>query len=279
MESGTYKTSDGLTLYTLSAPLVGAKGVVYIVHGIGEHIGRYKHVMQYLNGRGYAVFGHDHRGHGQSEGERVYFTSFEPPVRDLKGRIEEVKAAHPNLPFFILGHSMGSLISTLYVEHFGDTVDGWISSGSPLWVDQIVPSPVRFILRGVAAIAPRLPALPVDSKIISRDPDVVAAYDADPYVNHEKTRLGMIIALANAAGMARYGLADITIPTLVLHGTGDTLCPPAGSHALFTGISSEDKDFKTYEGLYHEVMNEPEQAEVLNDIGDWLDHQVSGETE
>ena len=106
MQNGTFKTADGVSLYTMDAPVVGAKAVVYIVHGIGEHIGRYTHVAQYLNGRGYAVFGHDHRGHGRSDAERVYFDSFDIPVRDLKARVEAVRAAHPGLPVFMYGHSM-----------------------------------------------------------------------------------------------------------------------------------------------------------------------------
>ena len=163
MQNGIFKTADGVSLFSMDAPVVGAKGIVYIVHGIGEHIGRYTHVAQYLNGRGYAVFGHDHRGHGRSDGERVYFDSFDIPVRDLKARIDVVKAAHPGLPVFIYGHSMGSLIATLFMEKHQDMVRGWISTGSPLWYDMTFPWLVRTLLRNVAKIAPKLQILPVEA--------------------------------------------------------------------------------------------------------------------
>lgn len=274
MQNGTLRTADGVSLYTMDAPVVGAKAIVYLVHGIGEHIGRYTHVAQYLNGRGYAVFGHDHRGHGRSDGERVYFESFQTPVRDLKARVDTVKAGFPGLPVFIYGHSMGSLIATLFMVKHQDMVCGWISTGSPLWVDQVVSAPVRLILRGLSKIVPRLGVIPVKAETVSRDPAVVRAYEADPLVNHDKTKLGMAVNFTAALATARDGLSMITAPSLILHGTADVLTPPKGSEILYSGISSKDKTHKTYDGLFHEVHNEPEQAEVLADIADWLDNRM-----
>lgn len=274
MQNGTFKTADGASLYTMDAPVSGAKAIVYIVHGIGEHIGRYTHVAQYLNGRGYAVFGHDHRGHGRSDGERVYFDSFDVPVRDLKARVEVVKASHPGLPVFMYGHSMGSLITTLFMQKHQDMVRGWISTGSPLWVDQMVAAPVRMILRGLSKIVPKMGVLPVKAETISRDAAVVRAYEVDPLVNHKKTKLGMAVNFTSALQQARDSLSQITAPTLILHGTGDVLTPPKGSEILHAGVASKDKTHKTYDGLFHEVHNEPEQAEVLADMADWLDKHI-----
>jgi acylglycerol lipase len=275
MDTGTLKAADGLTLHTMDAPVSGAKANVYIVHGIGEHIGRYTHVAQYLNGRGYSVFGHDHRGHGRSEGERVVFSSFDVPVRDLKARIDDVRANYPGLPLFIYGHSMGSLITTLYLQQNQAAVDGWMSSGSPLWIDQAVPAPVRLLLRGLSRVVPKLGVIPVNAELISRDPAVVAAYNADPYVNHEKVKLAMVTAFNRALEQARGGLGHITIPTLILYGTADTLTPPKGSEILYEGIASADKERIPYDGLLHELHNEPEQDIVLARVGEWLDAHIA----
>lgn len=274
MVTGTFKTRDGVMLHTVDAPIAGAKGAVYLVHGIGEHVGRYTHVIQYLNGRGYAVFGHDHRGHGRSEGERVYFDSFDVPVGDLKARVDAVKAGMPGVPFFMWGHSMGSLIATLYMEKHQDTMRGWISTGSPLWVDKAIPAPVQWILRGLAKVMPKVGVLPVNAKTISRDPAVVSQYEADLYVNHEKTKLGMAVSFARACAEAREKLGAISVPTLILHGGADTLTPPKGSEVLYGGIASNDKTHKTFPGLFHEVHNEPEQADVMAVMADWLDGRV-----
>lgn len=275
MQTGTTRTLDGLTLHTLDAPVENPKGVVYLVHGINEHIGRYAHVITFLNERGYAVYGHDHRGHGRSEGERAMFDSFDQPVADLRARVEDVKSRHPGAPVFIYGHSMGSLISTLFVAQHPDGLAGWISTGSPLWVDKAFPGLVQAILKGAARLFPRAKLIPLDVTAISRDPNVVAAYTSDPYTVLQPTQLGMAVRLAEAVQRARAQVGHIQVPVLILHGEADKITPIEGSRYLYANVGSADKTLKTIPHAFHEVHNEPERADVLSEIAAWLDARAA----
>ncbi|MBK9123402.1 MAG: alpha/beta hydrolase [Chloroflexi bacterium] len=271
MQTGTTRTFDGLKLHTLDSPVENAKGVVYIVHGINEHIGRYAHVVDFLNRRGYAVYGHDHRGHGRSEGERAMFDSFDQPVADLKARVDDVRSRHPGVPVFIYGHSMGSLISTLFVAQHPDGLAGWVSTGSPLWFDKKFPGFVQTLLRAAARVVPNFKAIPIDADSVSRDEAVVKAYKADPLNVIERTRLAMAVHGAEALERARQSVASITLPVLIVHGEADRITPLAGSRYLYDHIGSADKTLRTIPAAYHEVHNEPEQQDVLNEIAAWLD--------
>jgi alpha-beta hydrolase superfamily lysophospholipase len=171
---------------------------------------------------------------------------------------------------FLLGHSMGGLISLRYAMAHQDRLTGLILSG-PLAALDAAPAPVRVIAKALSAIAPKAPAIAVDSSLVSRDPAVVAAYDADPLVHHGKLPVRTVAELSDAVDSLPEGVRAITVPTLILYGTDDGLCPPRGSKMLAEQISSQDKTLKSYEGLYHEILNEPERDQVLDDIVSWLD--------
>jgi alpha-beta hydrolase superfamily lysophospholipase len=273
IQTGTATTPDGLTLHTFEAlPDGQPKAVVYLVHGIGEHTGRYLHVIAHLKAHGYAVYGHDHRHHGRSTGEpRVGFRTFDGTVEDLKRRIDNVRALHPSLKLFVYGHSMGSLISTLTLIKYPSAADGFVSSGSPLRVDSALPAAVRPLVLALANVLPNLPLGPIDLSTLSRDPQVIEAYRSDPLNVLKPTTLATAALFGRALPPARANLGRITMPVLVLHGDKDTLTPPAGSQTLYDGVGATDKTLKFYPGLLHEIHNEPEQAEVLADITTWLD--------
>lgn len=274
--AGTTTTPDGLTLHTIEAMTVTPpKALVYLVHGIGEHTGRYTHVINHFNAHGYAVFGHDHRYHGRSGGEpRAGMTTFDAMVEDLKRRIESVRAAHVGLKLFVYAHSMGSLISTITLSKYPTLADGFISTGSPLAVDSAIPAFARPIIVGLSRVLPNVPLGPIDNTKLSRDPKVQADYDSDPLNVRKPTTLGVAGLFGRALPPARANLSRISIPTLVLHGEEDTLTPLAGSQTLYGGISAADKTIKVYPGLRHEIHNEPEQGEILADMTAWLDAHV-----
>ncbi|HEX2619008.1 MAG TPA: alpha/beta hydrolase [Phototrophicaceae bacterium] len=275
MSTSTLQTFDGLKLHTINwLPKGDPKAVILIVHGIGEHSGRYTHAAAFFNERGYAVYSYDHRGHGKSEGERTYFTSFDLPVEDMKRVFDTVKGQNPGKKIFVYGHSMGSLISTLFMLKYQEGVAGFISTGSPLAVNTAAPATVVAIGHVLAKIAPKMPFVKVGSDVLSHDPVVVKAYDDDPLVEHRPNAIAMLSRLIQSGVKAQAQLQRITIPLLVMHGSSDKLCPPLGSQILYDRAGSKDKTLKMYPNLYHEIHNEPEQITVFTDMINWLDTRI-----
>jgi acylglycerol lipase len=267
--TSSFQTADKLKIHTEAwLPDGEMKAVVLLSHGIAEHTGRYKHVGEYFAAHGYAMYGLDHRTHGQSGGEpRVYITDFNQVVEDLKQYFDSI----PHQRIFIYGHSMGSFIATLFTLRYQDRLAGFISSGAPLTLDTQFPKIVATIGNVISALAPTLPLIPLELSTISRDPAVVAAYNADPLVFAGKVRARMAAGYNNALAPAREQLPTLRLPILVMHGGDDKIAPPSGSQLLYEKASSADKTLKIYPGLYHELHNEPEKQRILADIVAWLD--------
>lgn len=250
------------------------KAVVLLAHGYAEHAGRYEHVAKRLTDAGYAVYAVDHWGHGRSDGTPGFvprFTAFTDGMAEL---LTLVEVNHGDMPRLLLGHSMGGLISTLFlIERQSAFVAAALSGPA------IVPGapPSRFtvwISRFLSRFFPRLGVLALDANGVSRDPAVVAAYLADPLVYTGKigARLGKEFMDAMAAAQA--GAPKITLPILLQHGEKDSLASVAGSQYLFDHAGSADKILKIYPGLFHEIYNEPEQGAVLDDLVGWFDAHV-----
>jgi alpha-beta hydrolase superfamily lysophospholipase len=245
------------------------RAVAVIAHGAGEHIGRYEHVAARLVSERYAVYGLDHRGHGHSEGPRALVDRIAFTVSDLDQLVVLAAGEHPGLDLFLLGHSMGGCISVLYAIGHQDRLHGLLLS-APLAALDAAPAPVRLLATVLSALTPRLPLFAVDPNLVSRDPAVVAAYEDDPLVYHGKLPVRTISELAGAVDSFPDAVSAITIPTLIMYGTGDKLAPPAGSVMLSERVGATDTTLIPYEGLYHEILNEPEQNKVMDDICAWL---------
>lgn len=266
------RTTDGLNLHlTTWLPNDAPKALVLLVHGIAEHAGRYQHVAERLTAAGFAVYAPDHRTHGRSEGQpRVYITDFHQAAADLLPALDLAQREQPGLHAFLYGHSMGSFLATLFALEHQDRLAGFVSSGSPLLIDTVV-SPLLVTAAGaLAALTPRLPIVDLQLEFISRDPAVVQAYMADPYCAPGKVKARMGYAYLQALRPVRERLGELRLPLLALHGAADRIAPPSGSQLLHDKASSPDKTLKLYPNLYHEIHNEPEQAEVLDGIADWL---------
>jgi acylglycerol lipase len=245
------------------------RAIVVLVHGASEHSGRYAHVATRLVADGYGTYALDHRGHGRSQGPRAVVDRIDNATADLDQLVLIARDANPGAAIFMLGHSMGGTISLRYALGPQDRLAGLILSG-PLAALEAAPAPLRLAGRILSALAPALPLISIDSSLVSRDPQVVSSYRQDPLVHHGKLPARTVAELAAAVTSFPSRVSRILVPTLILYGTADRLCPPAGSVMLGERIGAPDKTVKAYDGLSHEILNEPERDDVLNDICGWL---------
>ncbi len=266
--------AGGMSLYRQSwLPDEEARAVVVIAHGVSEHSGRYGHVAARLVDEGYAVYALDHRGHGRSDGPRALVDRLDRLVADLDALVVLAAAEHTGAKAFLLGHSMGGALAVRYAMRHQDRLAGLILSAPLAALDAASPA-TRIAAKVLSTLAPRLPVIAIDATLVSRDPAVVHAYQTDPLVHHGKLPARTVAELAAAVESFPDGVGKITIPTLIMYGTADQLCPPEGSMMLSQRIGATDKTVKTYEGLYHEILNEPERERVMDDLCAWLSVQV-----
>jgi acylglycerol lipase len=247
-----------------------AKAVLLVVHGLGEHSGRYMNVVNHFVPLGYAVYGLDHIGHGRSEGMREVVERFTDYTDTLTIYYEMVKGWQTGNPTFLLGHSMGGLIVPYYFLDHQDDFRGAVISAPLLKVSDDISQATIIIGKILSALAPKMGLLAVDANGISCDPEVVEAYVNDPLVFHGKTPARLAAELLKAMLRVTAEADKITLPFIVVQGDEDKLVDPGGAQMLYDKAGSTDKTIKIYEGLYHEVFNEPERARVLKDVETWL---------
>jgi alpha-beta hydrolase superfamily lysophospholipase len=273
---GSFIAFDGLGIYRRWwLPDGGTRAVIMLVHGLGEHSARYDHVAVALVDQGYAVHALDHRGHGRSGGKRTFVKSYDEFMRDLVDFREIVEAEHPDLPVVMLGHSMGGNLAMAHTLDHQDGLAGLALSGALLSVGDAV-SPAQLKAIGLLArVAPGVRPQGLSADAISRDPAVVAAYRSDPLVYTGKISAGLLAALLGSVERFPDRYAELSLPVLVLHGTDDKLVDIAGSRELETAAVNAEVTVHYYDGLYHEVFNEPEHDVVIADLVSWLDQVTS----
>ena len=249
------------------------RALVFISHGAGEHSDRYGHVADALVADGFAVYAVDHRGHGRSSGPRALIERVDYAVEDLDQLVSQGVQEHPNTPVYLLGHSMGATIALRYTSLHQDRLAGLILSGALAAIE--ASDSLRTAGKVLSAVTPRFGLVEVDPKLVSRNPGVVSAYVSDSLVFHGKLPARTVVQMASVIDDLPESVQSITIPTLILYGTEDRLCPPSGSAMVADRIGSEDTTVTAYEGLYHEILNEPERDAVLADICAWIDERLA----
>ena len=260
--------NGGVTIsYDVYEPADTVRGTLLISHGLGEHRRRYAHVAEQLATAGFVVAVPDHRGHGRSDGPRAGCTRFHDYTDDLHAVAGAVAAI--GLPVFVLGHSMGGTIALEYALQYGDEVNGLVLSGAAVQPGA-QPKLLLEFAKLLSRIAPGLPTARLETAAISRDPDVVAAYTADPLVFHGKVPAGLAGGLLRIMDTFPGRLPDLRVPLLVLHGADDRLTSPDGTRLVHRLAGSPDKQITIYDGLYHEIFNEPEKDVVIGDVERWL---------
>ncbi len=260
-------------VYDVWSPDLPRRATLLISHGLGEHARRYDHVAQRLAAAGFVVAVPDHRGHGRSGGPRAGLKRFADFTDDLDAVFAAVR--EPGLPAFLLGHSMGGAIALDYALDHQDRLAGLVLSAAAVVPGDEQPKLVLSIAKMLSRVAPGLPTAKLDSAGISRDPAVVAAYDNDPLVFHGKVPAGLAGGLLRVMDTFPARLPQLTIPLLVLHGGADPMVSPAGSKLVVDRAGSADKTLQTYDGLFHEIFNEPERDTVLDDVVAWLEKHLS----
>jgi alpha-beta hydrolase superfamily lysophospholipase len=272
---GTFRGQGDVELYYQSWRPQGftSKATLAIVHGFGEHSGRYGNVVNWFVPRGYAAIAFDVRGNGRSPGRRGYVGSFEEYRGDVRAFLDLVRAREPEGPLFLLGHSQGGLMVLDYVLHDPSGLDGVIASSPAL--GRLPVSPYLVLLaRALSRVWPGMSlATGLDVTALSRDESVVQAYVDDPLVHNLGTpRLGteLLAAIEWTQGHAGH----LKLPCLIVHGTDDRICPCEASQAFFEACDCEDKERITYEGGYHELFNDVDKERVLADVEAWLERHM-----
>ncbi|RZT83693.1 alpha-beta hydrolase superfamily lysophospholipase [Pseudonocardia sediminis] len=244
-------------------------GVLLISHGIGEHSGRYGNVVDELAGDGWAVYGLDHRGHGRSGGTRVHTRRYSDLIDDFETFRRVVAARHPGLPVYLLGHSMGGQIALAYAVEHERELAGLVLS-APALASDIVPSALIPALQVLARVLPTIRPVGIDQTKISRDPNVVRDYQDDPLVHHGNPSLALGAAVYAQMEVLPGRAGGLRLPVLVQHGTDDALTDPAGTKRIEAACGSPDMTVRWYDGLWHEIYNEPDRARPLGDLRTWL---------
>lgn len=251
------------TAWTVADP----SWVAVLAHGYGEHIGRYDWVAGRLNAAGAAVLGADHVGHGRSDGEPVLIRDIEKVVADLDLVVEHARRMYPGLPVALIGHSMGGLIAARYSQLHRDVLMATVLSAPVLgrWeaVEQLLA-------------ADEIPSSPVDPATLSRDDAVGAAYAADPLVWHGDFKRSTLEALQDGLDRVNASGSIGDLPVLYLHGEADRLVPIDASLQGLEAIRGAATESKTYPEARHEIFNDLNRDEVLDDVVAFVDRAVGG---
>lgn len=247
------------------------RGCLVIVHGLAEHCGRYMNVVNTFVPKGFAVYGLDHFGHGNSEGERVFVQRFEDFTIPLKKYFDMIDIWQPGVPVFLVGHSLGGLIGSYYLLDHQDELDGAVFSGPGVKIPENISVGTIVLGKIFSFLMPKFGILQLDANAVSKDPAVVEAYVNDPLVFTGKSTARLGAEMLKAMQRVTDQMDQINLPILILQGSEDKLVDPDGAKKFYENISSKDKTLKIYEGLYHEVFNEPERDQVLTDMEVWLE--------
>jgi alpha-beta hydrolase superfamily lysophospholipase len=273
---GQFTGARGLSIYfQYWEPETDPRGLILVVHGAGEHSARYARFAAFFTAAGYAVAALDHPNHGRSGGRYGHVERFGDFLETLALFHQQVTAEFPGLPQVLLGHSMGGLISGLYLLDHPQAFAGAVLSGPAIRTEIEPPWLQLQLIRLLSALLPKVGVMQLDANGVSRDPAEVERYVTDPLVNHGKMSARKVAELFKGMQRIQSEAGRITLPILILHGGGDAMTAPEGSRFLYDAIGSRDKSLKIYPGLYHEIFNEPEREEIFAEVLAWCDRHLA----
>lgn len=243
------------TIVVRGATPAEARRVVVLAHGFGEHSGRYAHVIDRLVADGAVVHAPDHRGHGRSDGPRAVVDDVEAMADDLHLVVQKARTENPELPVILIGHSMGGLMAIRYAQRYGSDLTALVLSGPFLGNPMMAPLLEMEVL----------PDVPIDPAALSRDPAVGEAYAADPLVYHGPLIKESFVGMFGAVDKVAAG-PNLTLPVLWVHGEADQLATYDAAKVILEKVGGNNLTAKSYAGAAHEVFNEINSAEVLDDV-------------
>ncbi|MDI6870866.1 MAG: lysophospholipase [Bacillota bacterium] len=244
------------------------KGLVAIVHGVGEHSGRHRRLAEFLVDRGYEVLLHDLRGHGRTDGLRGHVDRFEDYTDDLRALVDVRNFPGPA---FVLGHSLGGLIAAAFAQSYSNRLTGFILSSPCLKLRVVPPRWKQWLARQLHPVIPHLQLSSwLRPEALAHDRRVVAAYRADPLCFGQVT-LQWYMELVRKMAEVNQRASSTTLPALVLQAGDDALVDPEGIRDFFARLGSQDKKLVVYDGAYHEIFNEDCQAQAREEVAAWLD--------
>ena len=266
-----FHTEKGLRIYYYKRIPPNAKGLILISHGFGEHFGLYSEFIDFLLINQYGVCAYDHRAHGHSEEERGHIDQFEVLIEDMAVVVKHLKQEHQDLPLFMFGHSMGGLIAFNYGTIYPEGIQGQVFTGPAVGR----PVGTRFIPKSLFTLFKRhfsrVKIYSVFARKGTRNKEFRAKLKDDPFMLKYETVGFVCEFIYRGISLAQGNASSYRLPVLFLHGKADKIIPYRASVKIFGQISSEDKTLKLYEGLYHELVREPEREEVWQDILAWLE--------
>jgi alpha-beta hydrolase superfamily lysophospholipase len=273
----TFDSSDGLKVFYRVYQAENERGRIVVAHGLGEHSGRYANVVNWLVPKGFSIWALDLRGHGQSAGIRGHVSRFDEYIEDLKTFIKIAKEGMPDaMKCFLLGHSMGGLIVLRFALRFPDIID-WVIASSPAFGLPKEPPAIKVTLGKIMSlIKPTLSfGNELDKTKISHDEAVVRAYQNDPLV-HDRITARWSTEFFSAMESTNRQASAMKVPTLIQAAGDDHLVSTDATHSFFEKLTLADKTLHIYDGLYHEIYNEPEnqRERVLGDLATWLEAHV-----
>lgn len=268
---GHFQTRDGQEFYERRWDAeVEVPTHLVLVHGYGEHCSRYAEVAQRLNANGITVHTYDQRGFGRSPGKRAAIGDFDLLLQDLDDYLEFVRPRFDGKPWFVMGHSLGGLVLTRYLETRTVDARGVVFSSPFLAFSDDVPEWLLSLANVLGTLVPWLPVGRVDNSGLSRDPAAVEAADNDPLSYHGWVHAGTGRQFHRAITQACAEFGKITLPAYIIHGGEDRVVSKEGSVLLHDGIQSEDKALKIIEGGYHELWNDLDKVAVIDGIAEWV---------
>lgn len=261
--------ADGLNIFFRSLRPAGKPdAIVVVVPGFNAHSGYYGWVAEQLGAGGLAVYAVDLRGRGNSDGERFYVDKFEDYASDVDAVVEVARSRDSSVPVFLLGHSAGGVVACLYTLDHQPDLAGLICESFA----HELPAPgfALAVFKGLGHLAPHAHILHLPNERFSRDPKVVEAMNEDPLIAHETQPTRTMAALVRADERLKKEFPLITLPVMILHGTGDKNTNPSGSQHFYDTVGSVNKTLKLYDGGFHDLLNDLDKRVVMQDIQDWI---------